>query len=125
MIWSGPACQLRGRLLLVLVAGSPSAPVPDALSGVVRISAGNGHTCAVKDTGTVQCWGESMDWPGSLITSASHIQARCVFLFFSGAGIYPFPSLPANLTNVTSIAIGDMHACALKSDGTIACFCEP
>lgn len=94
MIWSGPACQLRGRLLLVLVAGSPSAPVPDGLSGVVRISAGNGHTCAVKDAGTVKCWGESMDWLGSLITSASHIQARCVFLFFQGQVYMRSPHYP-------------------------------
>jgi len=45
---------------VVLPAGSASAGMPAAASGIMSaatISAGQGHSCAVTTTGAVKCWG--------------------------------------------------------------------
>jgi Regulator of chromosome condensation (RCC1) repeat/PASTA domain len=66
--------------------------VPDGLNGVVAISAGEGHSMALKRDGTVVSWG-----------CAYYLQ--CI--------------VPPGLSGVTAIAAGNVHSLALKSDRTV------
>src|SRR5205807_9107416 len=71
-----------------------------------RLAAGQQHTCAVLDDGTVQCWGRNnygQLGDGTLITRLT-----------------PVPV--SNLGTAISIAAGAFHTCALLSSGTVRCW---
>ena len=69
--------------------------VPNGLSGVTAIAAGNYYSLAVKSDGTVVAWG-------------------CGLLGVQGAC-----NVPSDLSGVTRIAAGGDYALALKADGTL------
>jgi alpha-tubulin suppressor-like RCC1 family protein len=77
-------------------------------SSVVGVATGTSHTCARKSDGTLWCWGSN--FTGQI---------------GSGATIHPQPS-PVQVAdlgaNVTTVAAGDGHTCAHKSDGTLWCW---
>ena len=69
--------------------------VPNGLSGVTAIAAGNYYSLALKSDGTVVAWG-------------------CGLLGVQGAC-----NVPSDLSGVTRIAAGGDYALALKADGTL------
>ena len=76
------------------------------LTNALAIAAGDGHTCALRDDGTVSCWGGN---------SAGQL----------GDGTTTFRATPDSvigLTNVVAIAAGNQHSCALRADGTVRCW---
>ncbi len=88
-------------------------PVP-GLIGVVGLAAGGddlgqirNHTCALKVDGTVACWGNN---------EAGQLGVGTV------TPTEPSPRAVSGLTGVVAIDAGRFHTCALKSDGTMACW---
>lgn len=76
------------------------------LSGVVGLSAGASHTCALLADTTVSCWGRNNSGQlgdGTLVNRAA-------------------PAAVSGLVDVVQLASGSMHTCALKRDGTIWCW---
>lgn len=75
--------------------------------GIQAISAGDDHTCALSRAGGVQCWGANRD--GQL-----------------GDGTHDSRATPSPvrwlLQGVKSIAVGRAHTCAVKDDGSMACW---
>lgn len=67
--------------------------VPDGLTNVIAIGAGFGQQLAVRNDGTVFCWGST----------------------FLGSSQQP----PPGLSNVIAVSSGGIHSMALKSDGTV------
>ncbi|MBF0360711.1 MAG: hypothetical protein HQK49_06855 [Oligoflexia bacterium] len=59
------------------------------------LALGGSHSCALKNDGTVVCWG------------------------YNG---YKQSTPPEGLRDVKSIALGYAHSCALKNDGTVVCW---
>jgi alpha-tubulin suppressor-like RCC1 family protein len=82
----------------------PTDPVPPACS--TDVSAGGGHTCAIRDDRTVWCWGRN-DFgqlgDGTAIDNAVPVQVVGV----SGA---------------TQVRAGELHTCALDGMGDVRCW---
>jgi alpha-tubulin suppressor-like RCC1 family protein len=76
-----------------------SSPGVAGSSHVVQASAGDSHTCAVMDDGTVRCWGQRL-------TASSH----------------GLTGIVTGLANVAEVAAGLMHTCARLQDGTVRCW---
>jgi alpha-tubulin suppressor-like RCC1 family protein len=76
-------------------SGNPSAP----LTGVVEVTTGYLHSCALLANGTVRCWGSNANTgsaaPGNSLT----------------------PVAVGGVSGATAIAAGDQHACVLLAAG--------
>jgi alpha-tubulin suppressor-like RCC1 family protein len=75
--------------------------------GVTALAAGASHTCVLLSDGTVQCWGDN--FYGQLGYGAA------------GPGSTR-PQTVQALSEVTAIAAGSTHTCALLSSGTVQCW---
>lgn len=73
----------------------------------VDIEAGTGHFCALFDDQTVDCWGQN-----DLSQSGQD----------PGRVSIDEPTLIPGLTNVTDIALGDAHSCAITFENRILCW---
>lgn len=101
-------CWGIGSLVGSVVMESPPTPTPvTALTGATSVAAGEGHTCAVRADGTVVCWGD--DQYGQLGTGIS-----------TGGSRTPVPVV--GLTDAVAVSAGGNHTCALREDGTVACW---
>jgi alpha-tubulin suppressor-like RCC1 family protein len=87
------------------VSGTP-LQVPD-ITDAVAVVAGGAHSCALKKTGTLVCWGAN-----------DHGQL--------GVGTVNNEPLPpttvVGLVNVTSVTAGTAHTCALTASGIVSCW---
>jgi alpha-tubulin suppressor-like RCC1 family protein len=79
------------------------------LRGVTALAAGANHTCALLATGTVQCWGENSF---GQLGSETSTEFRAT------------PAEVIRLREVTALAAGANHTCALLATGTVQCWGE-
>jgi len=82
------------------------------LSGVVAITAGSEHTCAVTSSGAVYCWGQNRNGQlgiGTKKSQSSPVQVDGV----GGTG---------SLLGVVEVDAGGNHTCARFTGGTAACW---
>jgi hypothetical protein len=115
--------------------------VPAGLSNVVAISAGDAHSLALQNDGTVVAWGDifnSSGWAPEIVpTGLSNVVAISAGYDHSlalkndgtvvawgdnndGLGNFCGQSVvPAGLSNVVAISAGGYHSLALKNDGTV------
>jgi alpha-tubulin suppressor-like RCC1 family protein len=87
--------------------GGETATACPADCGVQHIAASGIHSCAVLADGTVRCWG----------TNTHNVLGL-------GPAV-PDSALPAtvpSLADAATVAVGDDHSCALKTDGTVWCW---
>ncbi len=95
---------------VVLPAGSASAGMPAAASGIISaatISAGQGHSCAVTTTGAVRCWGlNDYGQLGNGTTTNSSVPVGVVGL---GSG-------------VVAVSTGWSYSCAVTTTGAVKCW---
>ncbi len=74
-------------------------------SGVIAISTGNGHTCALLNTGAVKCWGGGGK---------------------TGDGTYEDRTTPVDViglsSGVSAISAAGYHTCALLNTGAVKCW---
>ena len=87
------------------VLESPGTP----LANIVQIAAGQNHTCAVLEGGTVKCWGENNN--GKLGNGAR-------------ANTQATPVTVGGIEDAISIAAGYDHTCAVIMGGTAKCWGE-
>jgi hypothetical protein len=73
---------------------------------VVQVRAGGAHTCALRSSGRIACWGANnfgQLGDGTMSGRSSAVEVR-------------------DVSNAVSIALGDRHTCALLADGTVSCW---
>ena len=89
-------------------AAVQNRPIPVVLPAPFNlIAAGIAHTCAVARTGGgVTCWGTSSAGQAGVAGATTPVP----------------PTAVAGITDVTAIAAGGDHTCALTSDGTVWCW---
>jgi alpha-tubulin suppressor-like RCC1 family protein len=122
-----------GLLALLLVVLFSASAAGAQLPGYTQVSAGDLHNCALREDGTVNCWGangygQAKD-PGDIYftqvsAGGSH---TCGILKSSGAihcwGYNFSGQAPNNVEGVfTQVSAGTNHTCALRPDGTIHCW---
>lgn len=88
-----------GRLRPTLVSGLSS--------GVASISAGGGHTCAVRTTGALVCWGWNQDGQLGNGGTARRLTPGAVSGLSAG---------------VASVSAGNHNTCALTTAGAVSCW---
>lgn len=88
------------------------AGVDDLLSGVIQISAGFEHTCAVDDGGQAWCWGD--DFFGQLGRASGMGGSNVAVKVRTGAGAF--------FDDAAAISVGDFHSCAVDRDGGAWCW---
>jgi hypothetical protein len=77
------------------------------VTGLLAISAGRSHTCALRSDGTVVCWGS--DSVGQLGNGTSN-------------DLTNDPVTVSNLTDAIAVTAGPDFTCAIRSGGTIVCW---
>lgn len=107
--------NLEGQLGLGSADGDshpkPNKQVVGGLGGVTEIALGRAHSCALKNDGTVWCWGAN-----------DHCQLGAVTGTCGAKKCSPTPIQVAALAGVEQIAAGYDHTCALAHDGTVRCW---
>jgi len=105
-----------------------------SLTGAVRkLVAGVTHTCALTFNGTLRCWGHGPEGelgqivPGmSTFNNIGQVTANGANGINWGDQAGELPSaLPSDINTgaqVTDVAAGDFHTCALSSDGKLKCW---
>ena len=114
-------------------------------SAQYKIASGNSHTCAIRENGTMACWGSNNQDRASLTRSPQGVTADTRFLAVSAAAyscsiradstaacwgsasgsraINPASAagVDAN-TKFLSVTSGFTHSCGIKADSTVVCW---
>lgn len=85
-------------------------PVLCALKDIMKIAPGASHSCAVKTDGSAICWGSNQYGQLGNGTYSDDIETSPIAV--SGLG----------LGTTADIAVGNIHTCALKKDGSVVCW---
>ena len=81
-------------------------PVAGLAGAVLRVTAGDRHTCVVYSSGTAACWGDNAD--GQLGDGTKTDR--------------PKPTAVSGLTGVAALSAGLRHTCALLANDTARCW---
>lgn len=98
-----------GRGTTTDTPGTRLAPAPVAgLDEVVSLATGHAFSCAVREDGTVWCWGDSGNYTlGEAVMDGSPA---------------PEPVQVAGVGDAVGVKAGHSFACALKADATVVCW---
>ena len=84
------------------------------INDATQITAGDEHTCALRQTGTITCWGHN--WAGQLGNGQSGDYG------YDNSADSSVPVEVLGINDATQITAGDEHTCALRQTGTITCW---
>ena len=109
-----------GQLGNGVISSPPETPTPTpvavvGVTGVVAVSGGGFHTCALLADGRVQCWGRNTGDPDA---RGGGQLGDPAFNGFASA-------MPVEVTGITTaiaVAAGGFHTCALLANGTVQCW---
>jgi alpha-tubulin suppressor-like RCC1 family protein len=100
--------QIGDGVITTPAANSSAVPVV-GVSDAVSVSAGARHTCAVRATGSVVCWGA--DDVGQLGDGT-----------VSSPAANPSPVTVVGITDAVAVSAGTSHTCAVRATGAVVCW---
>jgi alpha-tubulin suppressor-like RCC1 family protein len=103
--WGSNTCGELG-VILPMDGDRTTRPIVVLSSGVRQIAAGWDYTCALMESGGVQCWGDNLS--GQLGDGTEDGRAT--------------PAPVVDLSGATAIAVGDDNACAIVAGGNVKCW---
>ncbi len=98
-------------------------------TGIMDISIGRSHTCALRQDGTIVCWGDNEYGkavaPGGAFSQVSAgPDATCAITKGDGNvvcwGAQEVTQVPVG--SYTQVGVGRRHACAIREDGSVQCW---
>ena len=93
----------------------PAVPVRVAnITDAIAIATGEQHSCALREDGTIACWGGDDGF--GLFGETSEFQEA------DQLGTFPVPVQVTDITDAVAIATGEEHSCALHQNGEISCW---
>lgn len=99
--------NLSGQIGTGSYSASPvNAAVQLEVSGVVGMACGQGHTCALRGSGEVLCWGDNDEGQSGADKPGDVYQPLAIAL----GG------------KASAVAAGISHSCALRQDGAVLCW---
>jgi alpha-tubulin suppressor-like RCC1 family protein len=106
--WGGDVCSGTSPICVVTLSQlKPPRVFAYFRPGLTTLAVGAYHTCALRPTGAVVCWGLNTDGQ----TGSTAVTTRSE------------PPKPAmGITNAVAVAAGGYHTCALIGDGTVQCW---
>jgi hypothetical protein len=95
LLAAAPAGAVRPPVTALPASATSQIQVPADVSGTVpvQVTAGGGHSCAIKPDGTIVCWGSNSDGQAT-----------------------PPPG------TFKAVDAGGLHTCAIRTDDTVACW---
>ncbi len=124
-----------GKLLCLIFIGL----IPSQVFAYKQVSAGYDHSCALKNNGSIVCWGagktntgkfpevgQSIPPQGSFTYVSANIQYTCGLkssgniVCWGSDGFYRVTGVPKGI--FTQVSAGTGHVCALKDNGNIVCW---
>ena len=96
----------------------------------IDVSAGTTHTCAVRDDGTLHCWGETRElqsFPpdGEFVAVSSGFKHSCALAVDSTVhcwGRDAFGETRAPVGEFAAVSAGSSFSCGLRPDGRVECW---
>ena len=101
-----PAARPNRWLRSTEIMISPPAP-PPATDPFTAVSAGFEHTCAIRESGEIECWGSN---------------EGLIYADGQATTTYAGQSTPPAGFTFTAVAAGGHHTCAIRESGEITCW---
>ena len=83
-----------------------ASPRAVAIGKVRQVSAGDRHTCAVGEDGTVHCWGENIEFQTG-VEALTYV---------------PLPTAVVPSLRFNQVSAGSTHSCAVRTNGVVYCW---
>lgn len=117
----------RGQTGLLSASASTPPTIVDGIQQVSRLSAGGSTSCAVTVAGEGFCWGAN-EWgqlgnnANTFVTHHACWRWMCIpnFALESTDSFKPLPV--RGVASAVDIAVGNTHACAVRSDASTVCW---
>ncbi len=111
--WGGGSSGQLGLSMGVVSTTTPAAGGPVDIGGNAEaVALGYEHTCALRDTGEVLCWGNNVD-------------GRLGYGDLLNVGLDETPAVKGPVAvggSVRQIVAGRQHTCAVRDDDTVVCW---
>ena len=143
--WGGSADRRYTALARGTGSGIRNGDPPSWVGEALAMDVGLNHSCAIRPSGTIACWGVRFQGPGQvnlpnerpaqqLSIGASHQCALADGLVYcwganehgqTGAAPDHDPAVPHainNLPSATLVSVGNQHSCALDDNGRLWCW---
>ena len=92
------------------------------LTGIVQVSAGALHACALTVGGNVVCWGEGTNWgEGANGRLGNDCNGSCTDQNLP-VNVVSADGSESNLSGIVQVDVGGNHTCALTSMGSVKCW---
>lgn len=94
----------------------------DTIGELVQVTAGRGHSCAIRGNESLWCWGDNSHGQLGLGDGVPGPVSSPALVGPEGSSGGPLLLAPAGTTGWRQVSAGIHHTCGIKTDGTLWCW---